>query len=151
MFVAGGVGINPLISMLGSIVEEEERRDGGKAGFQVRFLYSVRLSKTEDGRSEEILFLERLRELLGKLGDEGSFKLFVTGGGDAGKDDAQALGAERRRIQKSDLEDALGSVGVREGTVCYVCGVPGMTDEFVDVASRAEGMDARRVLSEKWW
>lgn len=37
----------------------------------------------------------------------------------------------------------------------YVCGVPGMTDEFVRAlvapAPGGFGMEERRVLFEKWW
>ncbi|EKD12423.1 uncharacterized protein L3040_001034 [Drepanopeziza brunnea f. sp. 'multigermtubi'] len=162
VFVAGGVGINPLISMLGSIAEAEEHSRGGAGGrgFDVRFLYSVRALQGAGGASEEILFLDRLRRLLARLGGEGELRLFVTGAGAgeaaaaaaAAAEEAQGFTVEQRRIRKSDLEDALGSsASERAGTVCYVCGVPRMTDEFVHLATRVEGMDESRVLSEKWW
>ncbi|KAI9055316.1 hypothetical protein LZ554_000276 [Drepanopeziza brunnea f. sp. 'monogermtubi'] len=157
VFVAGGVGINPLISMLNSIVEAKESSGGDdERGFEVRFLYSVRALEGADGESEEILFLDRLRRLFARLGGEGELRLFVTGAGEAAAaaaaEEAQGFTVERRRIRKSDLEDALGSsASERGGTVCYVCGVPRMTDEFVDLATRVEGMDKSRVLSEKWW
>jgi NAD(P)H-flavin reductase len=35
--------------------------------------------------------------------------------------------------------------------VVYVCGVPGMTEKLVRRAKKAEGMDERHVLYEKWW
>ena len=58
---------------------------------------------------------------------------------------------QKRRILHSDLLDALGPERKREGTVAYVCGPPKMTDEFVEMMKRAEGMSEERVLCEKWW
>lgn len=58
---------------------------------------------------------------------------------------------EFRRFQEKDLETALGPVAERESVVAYVCGPPPMTDWAVDVLGKAEGMDERRVLCEKWW
>ncbi|PVH84727.1 hypothetical protein DL98DRAFT_584273 [Cadophora sp. DSE1049] len=150
VFIAGGVGINPLISMLSVIAEEKER--ARNLGFDVRFLYSVRNSTDSEGRNEEILFLSRLRDIFGVLGEEGQLSLFLTGKDGKGElIGLEGVEVQRRRIEESDLEDALGDVKDREGTVVYVCGVPGMTDRFVDLAERTEEMDGRRVLSEKWW
>ena len=64
-----------------------------------------------------------------------------------------------RRITERDLSGALdgwrkpvyGPEHDRQGTVCYVCGPPRMTDEFVAFLSRQEGMSEQRVLCEKWW
>ncbi|PBP24363.1 NADH-cytochrome b-5 reductase [Diplocarpon rosae] len=140
--------------MLSSIVEEEEEeekrmgsRESARPGLQVRFLYSVRSPEGAEG--EEVLFLSRLRSLFRRLGERGSLRLFVTGKGEVM--DAGDLRVARRRMTDRDVEDALGDVTERSGTVCYVCGVPGMTDELVAMASKAEGMDRTRVLSEKWW
>ena len=58
---------------------------------------------------------------------------------------------QKRRILHSDLLNALGPEHKRAGTVVYVCGPPKMTDEFVEVMRRAEGMSEERVLCEKWW
>ncbi|KAG4432472.1 hypothetical protein IFR05_012038 [Cadophora sp. M221] len=154
VFIAGGVGINPLMSMLSVIAENKRNSPDGKVGFKIVFLYSVRSSPDSGGRSEEILFLARLREIFGILGEEGEFRLFVTGdeGGEGGFGrDSGGLHVQRRRIKERDLDDALGEKGEREGTVVYVCGVPGMTDQFVELTGKAEGMDEKRVLSEKWW
>ncbi|KAH7360267.1 hypothetical protein BKA65DRAFT_492727 [Rhexocercosporidium sp. MPI-PUGE-AT-0058] len=154
VFIAGGVGINPLMSMLSDIAEDREKAPNGKLGFKIVFLYSVRNSIDENGRSEEILFLSRLREIFGSLGEEGMFRLFLTGqkGEEAGLGEgAEGLQVRKRRIGESDVEDALGEVAERDGTVVYVCGVPGMTDRFVELVGKAEGMDEKRVLSEKWW
>jgi ferredoxin-NADP reductase len=146
VFVAGGVGINPLMSMVSTL--EHVKKESGELGFSVKFLYTTR----DPGSSRsptEILFLERLQSVFRTLGTEGELHLFLTpskntaGGSSAegvGLDD-KSLSVQRRRITQKDLIDAL----------CYICGVPGMTDEFVEKATRAEGMDEENVLFEKWW
>ena len=58
---------------------------------------------------------------------------------------------EFRRFDERDLETALGPVTERGGVVAYVCGPPPMTDWAVGVLQRSQGMDANRVLCEKWW
>lgn len=69
--------------------------------------------------------------------------------------DASVLSREMvthsRRIAHEDLMEALGPVEGRKGMVVYICGPPGMTDEFVEVMGGAEGMDGGRVFCEKWW
>jgi hypothetical protein len=57
----------------------------------------------------------------------------------------------RRRMTVEDVEEAVGEE--KDTAVVYVCGVPGMTDEFVRalVAPKGFGMDPKRVLFEKWW
>jgi NAD(P)H-flavin reductase len=69
------------------------------------------------------------------------FKLLITN--EENVDVPQTL---NRRIEKQDLVD---SVGDSEGTVCFVCGPPGMTDEFVGIFEGLVG--AERVFCEKWW
>lgn len=55
--------------------------------------------------------------------------------------------AHGRRISKQDLDSAVAGAG--DSTVCYVCGPPPMTDEFVGHLGSLIGPD--RVLCEKWW
>jgi hypothetical protein len=46
-----------------------------------------------------------------------------------------------------------GVGGEKDAAVVYVCGPPGMTDEFVEglVGEGGLGMERERVLFEKWW
>jgi hypothetical protein len=152
VFVAGGVGVNPLMSIASFLAEQKMRE--GKLGFEVWFLYSTK----DVGEMEEVLFLERLASVFQLLGDEGRFQLFLTGrkeGKGGSKENVLVAGKEievtRRRIAGVDLLDTLGPVEERGGTMCYICGVPGMTDEFVEKARKAEGMAKENILFEKWW
>lgn len=156
VFVAGGVGINPLMSTVSSLSTQKKER--GKLGFHVKFLYTTRELKP-DVSSSEILFLERLVSVFDTLGDEGQFELFLTSGQQEGDEiesrtisvAGKQLKVQTRRIHDTDLLDALGPVEERAGTVWYICGVPSMTDEFVENARNAKGIDERNVLFEKWW
>lgn len=152
VFVAGGVGINPLICMVTSIAEIKRVR-GGDLGFDVRFLYTTR----ELPEPKEILFLDRLVHIFKSLGASGDLKLFLTGSVASTKEedkliiDCTSIPVLRRRINDKDLINAIGGVEDRSGTCAYICGIPGMTDEFVDKLKTAEGMEEQNVLSEKWW
>jgi NAD(P)H-flavin reductase len=153
VFVAGGVGINPLMSIVSHL--EQTKLENGSLGFDVKFLYTTR----DLHHKEEILFLERLVGVFETLGSEGKFELFLTRRDKGSTESANEIlivrgtevNTKRRRIHDTDLLDALGPVEERAGTVSYICGVPTMTDEFVEKAKKAEGMDKVNVLSEKWW
>lgn len=154
VFVAGGIGINPLMSMLSNLADVAPREG---LPFRVKILYSVR-DPGPRRQSKEILFLSRLAAVVEKLGDFDALELFLTPGKDDGKDGMAVIGGEDgealyrgRRVRGEDLERVLGPVEERSGTVVYVCGVPGMTEKLVRRAKKAEGMDERHVLYEKWW
>lgn len=168
VLVAGGVGINPFMSIISHFAETPALREK----LELRLLYSVKEPAGGISELESILFLRRLAELFGPSGERfeskqlrqervrGSLTLYLTNTESIGRDSIgfgpRAVGegevkVKRRRIGKSDVLDALGPVEGRKNIVFYVCGVPSMTDEFVRVAKEAEGMDPRRVLCEKWW
>ena len=136
MFIAGGVGINPFMSMLSSI------KEGARPGIKVEVLYSLR----DPGIKrvvEEMLFVERIKEALQELESPPcsgeTLKLFLTRGTEErGMLDVHGLGVnfEGRRMDESDLLNALGPVEERIGTVVYICGPPAMTDGLVRAAKR---------------
>ena len=147
VFVAGGVGINPLMSILSHLAQNDP------LPFEVKVLYTLRDPGPERS-GESILFLERLVRITNQLGIEESLEMYFTsgeGGDGVIECNENVVGFKGRRIGKEDLWRALGKVEDRKGTVAYICGVPGMTDEFVEAAKNAEAMDERHVLCEKWW
>jgi hypothetical protein len=162
ILIAGGVGVNPIMSMLSAMDKHGVRYFDGKPAFargenvggmreRVRVLYS-----SKRVGEEKILFEERLKEVAKRW--EGSkdvdleFTLFETGDGKEENDDGNVR-HRKGRIAHEDLFKALGGEEEvdRERSVVYVCGVPQMTDEFVELLSKQKGMDERRVLCEKWW
>jgi len=151
VFVAGGVGINPLWSIISHLAQ------GYRLPYTISVLYSVR-DPGDQGLSS-ILFLEYLARSFASGFLKGELVLHLT----SGEKEFQSLvdgtvelagwkmKCRRRRITKDDMLEALGGVDARGSTVVYVCGVPTMTDELVDVAQQAPGMDPKKVLLERWW
>ncbi|KAI0598120.1 NADH-cytochrome b-5 reductase [Biscogniauxia sp. FL1348] len=159
VFVAGGVGINPLVCMLGSLARRAgvgEGEDGGGHPFEVHFFYSVRDTGVRD--AGRVLFLERLASIYAEGGLKGRLRLFLTGGGGDGEEEGVILSRSggvafcRRRVTIGDVAAAVDNI---RSAVVYVCGVPSMTDEFVqrltDDENEGLGMEPHRVLYEKWW
>ncbi|KAM7198073.1 hypothetical protein V8F20_006318 [Naviculisporaceae sp. PSN 640] len=188
IFIAGGVGVNPLMSMLSYIGEietetsraslspplSEELKNSKK--LQVHFLYSVKDPNpdTDQQSSEDktvsshsqILFLKRISNLFSNGHVSGQFKLFLTQPPPTGQsaslssiDEAQPLQQYsypiyKRRISKRDIASTLGPD--KDTSAVYICGVPAMTDSFVELLTSPEdsggfGMATDRVLFEKWW
>jgi hypothetical protein len=157
VFVAGGVGINPIISMLSAMALRAPGWVGGMVR-NVRVLYSTR--KIDD---EKVLFEDRLSSLANKYqaghaGDKLTevnfeFTLFETSGrrGKNKEANAEATKREYRRITHNDLKTALGPENDRANTVVYVCGPPEWTDDTLRFLQKSPGMDEKRVLCEKWW
>jgi NAD(P)H-flavin reductase len=151
VFVAGGVGINPLWSMISHLAQQH------KLPYTISVLYSVR--DPGDQGLASILFLESLAGTFASGAVKGGLVLHLTSG-EKGSQSAEHSTVElagwkmkcrRRRITMDDVLEALGGVDERESTVVYVCGVPTMTDELVDVAQKAPGMVPKKVLFERWW
>ncbi|QDS71967.1 hypothetical protein FKW77_001211 [Venturia effusa] len=158
VFVAGGVGINPLISMLSHISATSTTPP------PIQFLYSVRQSPPTTNGPSKILFYDRLQKIVSKHPDRVNLELFITGrqdeeGGEAegnGEIGGAAPGVDqavekfhRGRITRQDLFLALGTkdTSILKKTACFVCGPPKMTDEIVAFL----GGQGARVYCEKWW
>ncbi|KAI1098538.1 hypothetical protein F4804DRAFT_338113 [Jackrogersella minutella] len=160
VFVAGGVGVNPLASMLGTLAEEE-----GDWPFEVRFLYSLKNDRVQGGDTQvgRLLFVRMIAEVFAAGRVKGKLQLFLTGGeeeeeGEEGVLSWEGEGGEmpfrRRRITTDDVAAAIGDASERRSAVVYVCGVPTMTDEFVQKLvdpQQGLGMKPHRVLCERWW
>lgn len=150
IFVAGGVGVNPLISIVSHLAERPDPR------CSIQFLYSMR-DPGEGARDPmRMLFLNRLAGIFGpERKVKGELKLFLTSGkGRAegqGRMDGLNLPFKERRISIEDVDEAVG--GDKRAAVVYICGVPKLTDEFVAnlTSPMGLGLDPCRVLYEKWW
>lgn len=162
VLVAGGVGINPLISILSAIAND--RKEGKlPEGCEVTMLYSMK-DPGPPRDVEKMLFVERIAGLFAKGDARGTFRLFLTRPHDAhqndgapnmedGMVDCHGFGVKfvSRRISLADIASAIGDD--KSSAVVYVCGVPAMTDEMVEklVSDDGLGMAREGVLFEKWW
>ncbi|TPX15174.1 uncharacterized protein E0L32_004732 [Thyridium curvatum] len=170
VFVAGGVGVNPLVSMVAHIAEQQQqqRRRQGKASgggrspdsddggvvVEVHLLYSMKDPGPGRRDASKMLFVERLVGLFGRREVRGRMTLFLTGhdgedadgGGDPKQSDKAVAGIGpdvpvlSRRIELSDIVAAMGGPGSTDSAVVYVCGLPTMTDSLVEELTSADGL-----------
>ena len=129
-------------------------------GCEVHMLYSIK-DPGPERTAEKLLFVERIAAIFAREKVKGSLKLYLTGSGgrsDASADTRDVISCNeidvpftRNRISVRDVEAIVGQD--TSSSVVYVCGLPTMTDAFVQELTTAEkiGMDASRVLYEKWW
>ncbi|KAJ5296024.1 hypothetical protein PENANT_c021G09868 [Penicillium antarcticum] len=164
VFIAGGVGINPLISIISHLNNNDPNTI---CPSKIHILYSTRLPKGHENLSleeklEQILFLPRLRQIMKSQiqsrRTEIHLDLFLTDltavSDQFGLEEA-GLSVHTGRITETYLHEV--AVGASErndlrDTVCYVCGPPAMTDAMVDVLGRMLGEGGKkRIFFEKWW
>jgi len=150
LFIAGGVGINPLMSMLSHLAESPCR-------FRLQLLYSTKMPDTPGGLCD-ILFIDHLLDIFRGPHVEGRMRLFLTGTLAASSDWSSARVGNRkvdampRRIGLPDLVDALGSSDDKCSSVIYLCGTPSMTDECLRMLPAPPlGIEPTRIFCEKWW
>lgn len=145
VLIAGGVGINPLISMISHM------HHANTMPSSVEFIYATKLA---DG---QVLFADRLLHIASNRPEQLKLKFFLTKPGERDAEPFQdirmaglSVSPAHRRLSSDDVLEALGDAQ-RDKTVCYVCGPPQMTDELVELLREQDGMSADRVLCEKWW
>jgi NAD(P)H-flavin reductase len=117
---------------------------------EAHILYSTKVDKNLV-HSNEILFLHRLKNYEEHHPERMSVTLFITGDYEKLEDSEELPWHFTRRLTKADVLTVLGGFGKRQRTVCYVCGPPSMTDELVRFLRSLDGLEASRVLCEKWW
>lgn len=168
---------SPLISILSHITEIGlSTSSSSRETLSIHFLYSSRVptlpstspsesspsgSQNVDQESlNRILFLPRLRQIVQRSCPDYSLSdrqrqvpprfriylnLFLTNLASFQDVAWPDMWIRSRRISEEDLVAA----ATDPDTVCYVCGPPPMTDNFVDVLGQIVG--AERVFHERWW
>lgn len=145
--MAGGVGVNPLVSMMGEMADRGE-------DVEVRVLYGSKLS---GGTLREVLFLERMVAMFrdGKI--RGSIDVFLSDTADEmlqAPDWMQGTSVKLHEGRMS-VQQVKGAIteGNREETLVYICGPQTMTDELAAaLSSVTDGVIGEdRVMTEKWW
>ena len=156
VFVAGGVGVNPLVSMLGSLAGSSEVR----RGVEVLFLYASKMPSSQS--LNDILFLKRICGWFGKTESElggkvrGQVRLYITGEHEPTAEGAREISnteidIHTRRLSADELVEVVQEGQADRGSsLVYICGPPGMTDEFTEVLTQA-GVDEKMIMTEKWW
>lgn len=149
VLVAGGVGINPLVSMMGEMADTA-------AYVEVKVLYG---SKVSGGTLRDVLFLERMAQMFRDGGLQGSVDVFLSGATESAVQSEAAswlqdvpIRLQTGRMTAQQVKDTI-SAGSRKDTLMYICGPPTMTDELAAaVGDQGNGViAAERVMTEKWW
>ncbi|KAL4865689.1 hypothetical protein BDV12DRAFT_187975 [Aspergillus spectabilis] len=164
VFVAGGVGINPLISMLSHLNNNDESTGLYHPSLDINILYSSKLPEASSPESalNQILFLQRLREIVRSQSQSHRLRitlsLFLTNLEDQSSplliQPPKDLTIHPRRINHNDLRKTVSGTNGKfspSETVCYVCGPPQMTDETVNTVTNLLNGQKDRVFFEKWW
>ena len=154
VFVAGGVGVNPMMSMLSDMSEHPEWRE-----VEVDFHYATKFPPSDN--VADILFLERIASLLDGGGLRGNLTVYLTGDSAAR---VRQSGSERltsgakiiwrkRRPQLGALRDVVTEYG-GGSTLVYICGPPTMTDEVNEALAEdgtGRGIPRSHIFTERWW
>ncbi|KAI9015970.1 hypothetical protein DFJ74DRAFT_635144 [Hyaloraphidium curvatum] len=139
VFLAGGVGLTPLMSMVSHLAALNLAAGGGRR-LRGRVMHSF--------RPGEGLFRARISELARNPGTGIEARFFVTGQG-ASEVPAED-GAVARRIAEDDLREVLAPEGKYEGQTVFLCG-PNAFEAFVLEALGRIGVPEERTRFEKWW
>lgn len=136
LFVCGGIGVNPLLSM---VRERFERAAALPAAAHTTLLMSAK-------SPAELVFRRELEELARAHAGRLRLGFFVTQqppeAGDAAVQSGR-VSAERLCAAVAGWEAAR--------SFAFVCGPPRMLDDVSEALVRSCGFAAERVLSEKWW
>lgn len=135
LLIAGGVGINPHLSILSWLSQNPDRR---KHLNHVQLLYA--------SKWPELAFCDRLEVMKSFLDSQ----LYLT---DATDEVKLPLNVHRRRIEDYEV---VGHVQVMAKPLVYICGPTQMTDHLEELLSRSReqggaGLDKDRIQLEKWW
>lgn len=142
LLLAGGVGINPLYSIINEVVDLQKGDNSGKAKFsgRVMLLYSAKTL-------EELIFKEQLGKIQ-KNNDNIMCQFHITG--EAGLyTKAGNIFVLGHRITGSDLQ--VGFHWLRkEKTLVYICGPSHMIEDMENHLTELE-VDISKIRYEKWW
>ena len=144
MFVAGGVGINPIISIMSDIYETNPTR-------RLELLYSVKTI-------EECLFRDRIMKLVDDSQGRIGATIFLSNQIQREATSTPGMSYKDRRLGPADLEKALEGAGIsrgvkdndRVGQDVFMCGPPSLEQAVMEYMTGI-GFEESRIAFEKWW
>ncbi|KAM6176283.1 oxidoreductase NAD-binding domain-containing protein 1 [Erethizon dorsatum] len=140
VLIAGGVGINPLLSILRYSADLHREWANKRSGYEIgtiKLFYSVK-------NTSELLFKKNILDLVSEFPEKIACSLHVT------KQTTQ-ISAELRpyitegRITEEEIKDCISNE-----TLFYICGPPPMTD-FFSKQLENNHVPKEHIFFEKWW
>ncbi|XP_035284967.1 oxidoreductase NAD-binding domain-containing protein 1 isoform X3 [Anguilla anguilla] len=147
LLVAGGVGINPLYSILLHALDLQRHHQAAGQGYKpgaVQLCYSAK-------NTQELLFKRSIVEACQEFPGKFFCDFHLTRQSEAVDPQLQPFisgGRISEQVLREHLE-RLARAGQRE-TLCYLCGPPPMI-ESVSEHLQHLGLPPHRILFEKWW
>ncbi|KAK3105136.1 hypothetical protein FSP39_017991 [Pinctada imbricata] len=146
LLIAGGIGINPIISIMSHVADLKTREDNSDSGKEraepgysgkCALLYS---SSTVD----ELLFKDHILSICESFPHDMKYYLHATQEGSQLPDSIR-----KKRIDDSDLQECLTYLGT-ENILTYICGPPPMIHSIEEKLLKM-GLQQNQILYEKWW
>jgi ferredoxin-NADP reductase len=142
VMVAGGVGINPLMSMLDHICGGLNTKDGMLRN--VRLLYSAKTYS-------ELLFLERIERLKKNWSDNLICTYYITREECTDFPSSKSQFVYGKRISKDVVNTIIDTEREHEmKSKWFICGPPAMEDDVIKWLKEQE-IEEERIKFEKWW
>ncbi|XP_007934815.1 oxidoreductase NAD-binding domain-containing protein 1 [Orycteropus afer afer] len=140
VLIAGGVGINPLLSILRHAADLHRERANKGSGYEIgtiQLFYSAK-------NTSELLFKKNILDLVNEFPEKIACSLHVTR-------QTTQISAELKpyimegRIMEKEIRDHIS-----EETLFYICGPPPMTDFFSKQLEKSH-VPKEHICFEKWW
>uniref|UniRef100_A0A8B9WNG9 Oxidoreductase NAD-binding domain-containing protein 1 n=1 Tax=Bos mutus grunniens TaxID=30521 RepID=A0A8B9WNG9_BOSMU len=140
VLIAGGVGINPLLSILRHAADLLRERASKGQGYEmgtVRLLYSAK-------DTSELLFKKNILDLVNEFPEKIACSLHVT------KQTTQITADLRPYITEGGITQKEIRDHISKETLFYICGPPPMTD-FFSKELESSHVPREHICFEKWW
>ncbi|XP_057593857.1 oxidoreductase NAD-binding domain-containing protein 1 isoform X2 [Hippopotamus amphibius kiboko] len=140
VLIAGGVGINPLLSILRHAVDLHRERANTGRGYEIgtiRLFYSAK-------NTSELLFKKNILDVVSEFPEKIACSLHVTKQTTQVSADLKPYITEGR-ITEKEIRDHIS-----KETLFYICGPPPMTD-FFSKELESSHVPKEHICFEKWW
>ncbi|XP_065917458.1 oxidoreductase NAD-binding domain-containing protein 1-like [Dysidea avara] len=140
LFIAGGIGINPILSMVQHHVHLQTQQHDQTDTGRVQVLYST---KSRD----ELVFCDQLAELA-RSSASLMMSFYITREKSTANQERSDI--KYHRINRDDLEQCLSRLQPSDNLTCYLCGPQQMVDMITTTLEQL-GVKNSQINSEKWW
>lgn len=140
VLIAGGVGINPLLSILrhsADLHRDQANKGSSYEIGKIKLFYSAK-------NTSELLFKKNILDLVNEFPEKITCSLHVT------KQTAQISEELKPYITEGRITEKEISNHVSAGTLFYICGPPPMTDFFSKQLEDSH-VPKEHICFEKWW